>query len=92
MASPGRAIINKAFEELKSSVSIADARTFENTKLQDVWDLAREIEREQSARLCLRNIRRIEPILKSFESYASVIDVFCQGFSPMAWVWGMLCS
>jgi hypothetical protein len=87
MAGSGQDIIRRALDELKTSVSADDARTFQNTSVRDVWDLARRIEQEQNERARLQNMRRIEPILRSLESYAGVIDTFCQGFSPMAWVW-----
>jgi hypothetical protein len=87
MAGSGQDIIRRALDELKTGVSADDARTFQNTSVRDVWDLARRIEQEQNERARLQNMRRIEPILRSLESYAGVIDTFCQGFSPMAWIW-----
>ncbi|MCJ1262293.1 hypothetical protein MMC22_002163 [Lobaria immixta] len=83
-----QAIVTKALNNLKSSITPEDARTFKDATLQDLWKDAREIEREQGTRLALRHMGRIEPILRSLESYSSVIDSLCQGFSPMAWVWG----
>src|SRR3954454_6735581 len=87
MAGSGQDIIRRALDELKTSVSADDARTFQNTSVHDVWELARRIEQEQNQRARLQNMRRIEPILRSLESYARVMGTFCQGFSPMAWVW-----
>lgn len=82
-----QAIVTKALRNLESSVTPEDARTFKDATLKDLWRDAREIEREQGTRLALRHMGRIEPILRSLESYSSVIDSLCQGFSPMAWVW-----
>ena len=87
MAVTGPALISKAFEELKATVSVKDAKSFQDTTLEQVWELAREIESKQSARLCNRNFRRLEPILRSLENYAPAIDAISQGFQPMAWVW-----
>jgi hypothetical protein len=87
MSGSGREIIARALDELKANVSADDARTFEITSLQDVWHLAREMEREQNQRVRNQYMRRLEPALRSLESYSSVLDTFCQGFSPMAWVW-----
>jgi len=87
MAASGRKIIQRALDDLKTNTNADDARTFRNTSVKDVWDLARNMEQEQIKRAGLRNMRRIEPILRSLESYAGVMDTFCQGFSPMAWVW-----
>lgn len=83
----GRAITKKALDQLKSTITPDDARAFADTSLEQIWLEARKIEGEQGARLDLRFMRRIEPLLKSLEGYAGVIEVFCQGFSPMALVW-----
>lgn len=83
----GQATVTKALNNLKSSITPEDARTFKDTTLEDLWRDAREIEREQGNRLDLRHMGRIEPILKTLESYSGVVDSLCQGFSPMAWVW-----
>ena len=87
MAGSGQEVIKRALDDLKTNVSVDDARTFENTSVRDVWDLARQIEREQNERTRLQNMRRVEPVLQVLENYAAVMDTFCQGFSPMAWVW-----
>jgi hypothetical protein len=87
MTGSGEEVIRRALDELKTNVSIDDARLFQNTSLKDVWDLARDIEREQNERTRLQNMRRIEPVLQLLENYAAVMDTFCQGFSPMTWVW-----
>ena len=83
----GEAIVKKALDQLKSSVTTEDVRAFSNTSLEDVWREARKIEKEQADRLDLRFMRRVEPFLRTLESYAGVIEVLCQGYSPMAFVW-----
>ena len=83
----GQAIVEKAFKELNSTLTPDHARVFLDTTLEQVWKEAYDIEQREGARLSLRNMRRIVPILRSLESYAAVMDTFCQGFSPMAWVW-----
>lgn len=83
----GSDIIQKALEGLQCTVTPQDRAAFECTKLEDVYNEARRIEREQSSRTSLTNMRRIEPVLTILQSYAGVIDTFCQGFTPMVWVW-----
>lgn len=83
----GRATVKRALDQLKSTITSEDARTFVETTSIDIRRAAREIEKEQGARLELRFMRRIEPFLMSLESYAPVIEVFCQGYSPMAFIW-----
>lgn len=86
----GRAIVQKSLDQLKSTITQGDTHTFRDTNLEAVWQAAREIEQEQGARLDLRFMRRIEPLLRTLESYAPTIEVFCQGFSPMAFIWVIL--
>lgn len=80
--------IKKALDQLKSTLSAEDARMFSDTSLRDIWLEAREIEKEQGARTDLKNMRRVQPLLQCLESYAGIIEVFCQGYAPMAFVWG----
>lgn len=81
------AIVKKALDQLKATLSPEDVRMFSNSSLEDLWREARKVEDEQGARLDLRFMRRLEPFLRSLESYAGVIEVFCQGYAPMAFVW-----
>lgn len=83
----GRDIVEQAINQLKRTLKPDDHRFFLDTKLEQVWSEAREIEHEQGQRRDLRFMRRIEAFLRSMESYAPVIEVFCQGYSPMAFVW-----
>ena len=79
--------IRDAFEKLKSSISSDDARDFHSTTLNDVRNAARAVQDAQASRQSLQNLRRIEPFLKFTEKYSAVLEVICQGFSPMAWIW-----
>lgn len=83
----GQSIVKKALEQLRSGIRPEDDRSFSDANLRDVWAVARNIENKQAARLTMRNMARIEPILRTLESYSGVMDTFCQGFSPMAFVW-----
>ena len=83
----GRAIVKKAIEQLDQTLSPEDERFFRDTTLRDLWRDARGIESELGERRDLRYMRRIEGFLRTMESYSGVIEVFCQGFSPMAFVW-----
>ena len=83
----GRAIAKKALDQLNRTLSPEDARFFLDTTLEDLWKEARRIEYEQGQRMDLRFMRRVEGFLQTMESYSGVIEVFCQGFSPMAFVW-----
>lgn len=88
MAADEYIIAKEAFLNLKRHLTLSDAEDFENTSVEQVWEVAREIERQQAARFSLQNVRRIEPIIRSFEGYATTLEVFCQGFPPLSLVWG----
>jgi hypothetical protein len=87
MASP-RSTIEDAFKKLRRSISDEDAHKFVSTGLQDVWAAVREIDGAQRKRKSAQNLRRIEPLLRGIEKYASIINVLCNGtpFLPYVWV------
>ena len=87
MACTNNLTIEKAFDKLKGSLSPQDAQDFLSTTLKDVWSAAVAIEQDQAARKAMKNVRRIQPFLNTMESYSRVIEVFCQGYPPMAFVW-----
>ncbi len=80
-------MIEKAFRELKICTTDQDARDFLSTTLGDVWAAVHKIEEEQGKRMALQNMRRVESFLKSFESFSKTIEILCQGFPPMSFVW-----
>ncbi|KAF2001862.1 hypothetical protein P154DRAFT_618946 [Amniculicola lignicola CBS 123094] len=75
------------FEKTVNKLSKDDCRDFSSTELQDVWKAAREIEQQLAARQCLRNVRRIEPLLNGLETYSKVIEVLCNGTPYLPWIW-----
>ena len=83
----GPNIVEKAIDQLNSTLNVDDRHCFVNTTLKELWVEVRNIEREQGLRRDLRFMARIERFLRSMESYAPVIEVFCQGYSAMAFVW-----
>ena len=84
---PPEAIIKQALDSIRQSLNTGDDRDFSVTVVADVRREAQMIEKEQGGRRDLRYMRRIEPYLASLEEYAGVVEVFCQGYSPMAFVW-----
>ena len=83
----GQAIVLRALTQMKSTLTDADKRMFSETGAAEVWREARTIEKELADRRELLYMKRIEPYLHTLESYAGVLEVFCQGYSPMAFVW-----
>jgi len=82
-----QAIIEAAFTRLKNSITVEDARTFHSTQLQDVRQAAIDIEKWQRNRGSLRNMKRIEPFLKSIEKYSNVIETLCNQTPYLPFVW-----
>jgi hypothetical protein len=75
------------FEKTVQKYSKEDARDFNSTALRDVYEAAKEVERQLRARQCIRNMSRIEPLLKGLENYSKVIEVLCNGTDYLPWIW-----
>ncbi len=80
--------IAQAFERLRRSISKEDAHDFASTQLKDVWEAVRKIDADQRKRQSAQNLRRVEPLLRGIEKYATVVDTLCNGtpFLPYIWV------
>jgi hypothetical protein len=75
------------FEHTVQKLSKDDQREFSSTSIQDVWKAARELEQQLAARQCIRNLRRIEPLLHGLERYSKVLEVLCNGTPYLPWIW-----
>lgn len=78
---------NTAFERLREIVSKDDARSFNSTRMEDVWTTARDIERHLESRRSLRGFRRIQPFLAGIEQYSKVVEVLCNGTPYLPYIW-----
>jgi hypothetical protein len=87
MADSAQFMIQEAGIQLQTTVTSTEATSFNHTTFDDVEQALHAIEDEQAKRMSLRNLARIQPFLSWVRDYSSVLDTFCQGFSPMAWVW-----
>ena len=87
MADSAQSMIQEAGILLQTTVTSTEATSFNHTTFDDVEQALHAIEDEQAKRMSLRNLARIEPFLSWMRDYSSVLDTFCQGFSPMTWVW-----
>ena len=79
--------IKEAFEKFERSIYSSDVRFFRSTKLQDVREAARIIERDQADRKCLRNLRRIKPLLDGLGKFEGALDTLCQGTPYLCYIW-----
>ena len=75
------------FEHTVQKLSKDDQREFSSTSIQDVWKAAKDIEQQLAARQCIRNLRRIEPLLHGLERYSKVLEVICNGTPYLPWIW-----
>lgn len=69
--------IDERFTRFEARIHEADARDFRNARLQDIYNAAQVIERDQEQRQCMRNLRRIEPLLETLKKLASVLEADC---------------
>ena len=76
-----------AFERLEQSVSHSDKIAFQSTEIEDVWQAARSIEREQRKRQATQNLRRIEPLLHALEKYSKPLESALNGTPYLPWIW-----
>lgn len=77
----------EAFEKTVEKFSKTDVRDFHDTTLHDVRDAAIQIERQLAARQCLRNMKRLEPLLNGLEAYSEAIGILCNGTPFVSWIW-----
>jgi hypothetical protein len=80
-------IIKDAFTKFEALISVDDARLFKSTTLADVRKAAHIIERDQSQRRCLRNMKRIEPFFDAVRKLSGTIETLCQGTPYLCFIW-----
>lgn len=80
-------LIQKAFKELEQAVAVPHAIQFHNTSIEDVRKACETLENELGARGLLRNMRRLEPLLKGLDCYSKAVDTLCQGTPFLPWIW-----
>ncbi|KAJ6785625.1 hypothetical protein PWT90_00498 [Aphanocladium album] len=82
-----REVIQRAYKELENAVSVQDAHDFNNTTIEGVRKACQLLENELGARGLLRNMGRLEPLMKGLECYGKVVDTLCQGTPFLPWIW-----
>ncbi|RYP64439.1 hypothetical protein DL771_008755 [Monosporascus sp. 5C6A] len=82
-----REVIQKAFKELERAVAVPDARRFRDMTIHDVQKACESIENELGARGLLRNMGRLQPLLKGLECYGKAVKTLCQGTPYLPWIW-----
>lgn len=92
MAASQLATFESAFARLRDAVKPHHVVEFQDTKLQDVWEAAKEIQRIQRQRRSLRNMGRLKPFLQGLEKYSKCIDTLCNGTPFLPWVWAPVVS
>lgn len=86
---PGSAIarIDEAYSRFKDTTSLSDARRFQDTRLKDVWDAAKEVEKELGAKSSYRGLRRLNPLLTGLGHYSDALGILCNGTPYLPWIW-----
>lgn len=84
--------ITRAFDEAldrsKKDLPDKEKADFAVASMQDVYNEAEKIQKKQSDKRSLRNMRRIEPYLKGLAQFSAVIEVFVQAKPEiMAFIW-----
>ena len=84
--------LDAALQEFESIVSTSDASDFRTTQIDDVRQAALRLERDQEHRKCLRNLRRIEPLLHKLERLKNNLDAISKGSPTLCYIWVPLSS
>lgn len=79
--------IQRAFDDLRRTISPSEARGFSTVKIEDVRQAALNIETQLAARQELRNMRRLLPLFEGLAHYGKVVDILCNGTPFLPWIW-----
>ncbi|KAK5056694.1 hypothetical protein LTR84_012226 [Exophiala bonariae] len=90
MSDQSRLAISAAFKKLETAIYPADARLFCSTTLKDVQEAAKVVQRDQEARQCIRNLRRIKPLFAALERLGTAVETLCQGTPYLCFIWAPL--
>jgi hypothetical protein len=82
-----QARIEAAFKRFEEAIYPNDAKLFRSLKLEDVWNAARAIESNQSARRSLRNTRRLQPLFEALKLLGNALEPLCQGVPYLCYIW-----
>ncbi|KAK1978317.1 hypothetical protein LZ30DRAFT_729264 [Colletotrichum cereale] len=85
--SAAQGTVRDAFEELEKVISPKDSEAFQSTTLDDVKEAALKIEKQLSAKLLSRNMRRLDSLFKGLEAYHKPLEVLCNGTPYLPWIW-----
>lgn len=82
-----RQALDAAFTQLETNIAPQDWEAGKSKTIEDVRKAALDIERQLAARGCLRNMRRLEPLLSGMEHYSMVMGTLCNGTPFLPWIW-----
>lgn len=83
-------IISSAFEKFKSILSSEDAAELMTTTLDDFRNTLKSVQLDQASRGCLGNLRRLEPLIASFQQLERVLEVYLNVSPYLPLIWGSL--
>ena len=78
--------VERACKSFEETVEQGDARQFTDTKLNEVWEAARAVERKLSAKRDARAFGRVWELLRGLEQYSGPLGILC-GTKELAWIW-----
>jgi hypothetical protein len=79
--------ITEAFEKLRRSISNEDARVFSLTSIENVLAAVEEIQFAQMKQRSIRNLSRLQPLLKGIQELGHLIGAMCPGPSLTSYLW-----
>jgi hypothetical protein len=80
-------IFHRSLDRFKIGLSDREMEDFELTSLDEVHNVVLEIQKEHASERRMQNMTRIESFLEGMEQYGSVVEVFLNTSSFLAFVW-----
>jgi len=88
MPLPPESPFTRALKRFQDGLTPKEIDDFKATTIADVWDKAKELQREQNMRGSMQNMARITPFIHGLTKYSGVIEVFVQAKPDiMAFIW-----
>jgi hypothetical protein len=85
-------IFYSALDRFKIGLSEREKEDFELTSLDEVHNVILEIQKKHASERRMQNMNRLESFVEGMEQYGSVIEVFLNTSSFIAFVWVSLRS
>lgn len=71
----------------KAQLTTKELEEFKFTSLDGLRSTIKRIQQDQEAKRRMRHMKRLEPFLKTMETYGKIVEVFANTSETLAFVW-----